>query len=138
MRERFIDTSGWGAWADKREQHHLQAVRAVEEVWRLGGRLVTTNWVLAELTALLTSPLRVSKPHQIQLLLDIRNDPGVEIITVDARLEAAGWHLWETRPDKDWTLIDCVSFVVMPQHGLAEVITADHHFEQAGFLRLLK
>jgi predicted nucleic acid-binding protein len=138
MLERFVDTSGWAAWADRREQFHHLAVITIEEVWRQNGRLVTTNWVLAELTALLTSPLRVTKPQQIQLLQDIRADPGVVLVTIDPALEAAGWHLWEARPDKEWTVIDCVSLVVMQQRHISEAVTADHHFEQAGFVRLLK
>ena len=138
MLERFIDTSGWAAWADRREQFHPLTVPLVDDVWRQGGRLVTTNWVLAELTALLTRPLRVSKPQQIQLFQDIRSDPGVVILSVDPGLEAAGWQLWQARPDKEWSLTDCVSFLVMQQQGLTEALTADHHFEQAGFVRLLK
>jgi predicted nucleic acid-binding protein len=138
MLKRFVDTSGWAAWADRREQFHASAVAAFEEVWQQGGQVTTTNWVLAELTALLTSPLRVSKPMQIQLLQDIRADTGVLVLRVDPALEAAAWLLWETRADKDWTLIDCASFVVMQQAGLTEAITADHHFEQAGLVRLLK
>jgi predicted nucleic acid-binding protein len=138
MHERFTDTSGWAAWAERQEQFHPLALTAVEEVWRQGGCLVTTNWVLAELTALLTRPLRVSKAQQIQLLDDIRGDPGVRLIAVEGVLEAAAWHLWRTRPDKDWTATDCASFVVMQRQGLTEAITADHHFEQAGFIRLLK
>ena len=58
MLERFVDTSGWAAWADKNEAFHSRAVVAFDEVWRNAGRLVTSNLVLAELTALLTRPLR--------------------------------------------------------------------------------
>lgn len=138
MIERFVDTSGWAAWADRRERFHSIAVAHVDDVWNQGGRLVTANWVLAELTGLLTRPLRISKPRQIQLLQDIRSDPGVVTISIDATLEAAAWHLWESRRDKDWSVVDCACFVVMQQRGLTEALTADHHFEQAGFIQLLK
>jgi uncharacterized protein len=43
-----------------------------------------------------------------------------------------------TRPDKDWSLTDCISFVVMEDEGIKEVLMADRHFEQAGFIALLK
>jgi len=138
MIDRFVDTSGWAAWADRHEQFHAQATQAVDDTWRQGGRVVTTNWVLVELSALLTRPLRLPKPRQIQLLRDIRSDPGVTVVAVDAPLESLAWQLWEARTDKDWTLTDCASFVVMQQRQLTEAITADHHFEQAGFLRILK
>ncbi len=44
----------------------------------------------------------------------------------------------KAHPDKDWSLVDCASFVVMKQRGIQEALTSDHHFEQAGFVRLLR
>ena len=46
--------------------------------------------------------------------------------------------LFAKRPDKEWSLTDCISFIVMQEYGLTEALTADHHFEQAGFTILLK
>jgi hypothetical protein len=40
--------------------------------------------------------------------------------------------LYRTRPDKDWSLTDCLSFVVMERRHLTEALTTDGHFEQAG------
>lgn len=133
-----MDTSGWAAWLDAREHRHADTEALVNDFWQQGYRLVTTNWVLSELTAVLTSPLRISKPRQVVFLDDIRSDPGIHIVTVDAGLEADAWQLWRTRLDKDWSLVDCASFVVMTRLGVVEAITADHHFDQAGFVRLLK
>ena len=48
-----------------------------------------------------------------------------------------GMDLYARRPDKEWSLTDCISFVVMSQNGLEEALTGDHHFEQAGFRILL-
>jgi len=50
----------------------------------------------------------------------------------------AGFDLFATRPDKDWHLTDCISFAVMTERGLSEALTADHHFEQAGFQAVFK
>jgi uncharacterized protein len=102
------------------------------------GHLVTTGFVLAELTALLTRPLRMPKVQQIQLLDALRADSLLEIVPIDPLFEAAAWQLWESRLDKEWSLVDCSSFVVMQKRGLTEALTTDHHFEQAGFIRLLK
>ncbi|HUY32314.1 MAG TPA: hypothetical protein VMV69_06000 [Pirellulales bacterium] len=63
---------------------------------------------------------------------------SVEVVTMDVTLDDAAWELWRTRLDKEWSLVDCVSFVVMQQRNLTEALTTDHHFEQAGFVRLLK
>jgi predicted nucleic acid-binding protein len=46
--------------------------------------------------------------------------------------------LYRGRPDKEWSLTDCISFVVMGERSLTEALTSDHHFEQAGFTALLK
>jgi predicted nucleic acid-binding protein len=52
-------------------------------------------------------------------------------------LFAAGVELYGTRPDKEWSLTDCISFVVMKREGLTDALTGDRHFEQAGFKVLL-
>jgi predicted nucleic acid-binding protein len=138
MIERFVDTGGWAELADRSLPFHAQAKAGVEEVWEQAGRLVTTTFVLAELTALLTSPLRWPKPQQIQYLEDIRQDSSTVVVSLSAAQEQEAWLLWSGRSDKKWTFADCASFVVMRQRGLAEALTTDHHFEQAGFVRLLK
>jgi predicted nucleic acid-binding protein len=107
--ERFVDTSGWAEWVDRTLRFHALALAKFGEVWNQGGRLVTTNLVLIELTALMTSPLRLPKLQQIQLLDDLRSDPIVEIMQIDTALEFTAWQLWKSRPDKDWTLVDCAS-----------------------------
>jgi predicted nucleic acid-binding protein len=134
----FADTSGWTCWADRRQPFHTLAVSYYNAVWSRGGRIITTSLVLTELTALLTSPVRMPKPAQIQLLSAIRGDPAVEIVFLDAALDAAAWSLGEARPDKDWSLVDCASFELMRRRRLTDALTSDHHFEQAGFVRLLK
>jgi predicted nucleic acid-binding protein len=138
MPERFADTSGWAAFIGRRERYHALAVALVTQVQQSGRPLLTTNLVLAELVSVLTSPMRLSRPQQIQFLKDLRSAPWVRIVPIDAALEAATWQLWESRPDKEWSLVDCASFVLMQQRGLTDALTSDHHFEQAGFVRLLK
>jgi predicted nucleic acid-binding protein len=110
----------------------------VEQARQDGRRLVTTSYVLVELASLLTSPFRVPRPQQIQLLAAIRAASWVEIVPMASALEAAAWSLWQSRPDKEWSVVDCASFVLMLQRGLTEALTSDHHFELAGFVRLLK
>ena len=62
----------------------------------------------------------------------------VTIVHVDYKTHEQAWKLLTEREDKMWSLVDCVSFVIMQQHSISEALTMDHHFEQAGFIRLLK
>jgi hypothetical protein len=64
-------------------------------------------------------------------------DPDVTIVPCDQGLLEAAIELFSHRPDKRWSLTDCTSFVVMEREGIAEALTGDHHFEQAGFVPLL-
>ena len=62
----------------------------------------------------------------------------MKIVFVDEPLFHAGLELYLARPDKDWSLTDCISFVVMEREGITDALTGDKHFEQAGFVALLK
>ncbi len=61
-----------------------------------------------------------------------------EIVFVGENLWCAGWDLYGNRPDKSWSLTDCISFVVMDRRGIRDALTNDRHFEQAGFKALLR
>jgi uncharacterized protein len=88
--------------------------------------------------ALLISPLRIPRSKIIAFMAGLKTSPHVYIVHVDPTLDAQAWQLFTERPDKEWSLVDCASFVVMQQRGLREAFTTDHHFEQAGFVCLLK
>jgi predicted nucleic acid-binding protein len=138
MPEVFFDTSGWANLFVRSQPYH-QMAQAFVRRWRVQKtRAVTTDYVLAEFVALLSRPLRLTRPRQIILLTAIQSSTWVEIVHIDTVLDGEAWSLWRSRPDKEWSLVDCASFVVMQRRGLTEALTTDHHFEQAGFVRLLK
>ena len=134
----FVDTAGWGHLVDPTQAFHMQAASLYRQARQQGSRLVTTNYILTELVALLTSPVRLPRPRVIEFISSLKASPYVDIIHVDAQLDSQAWDLLVERPDKEWSLVDCASFVVMRQAGIAEALTTDRHFEQAGFVRLLK
>jgi len=45
---------------------------------------------------------------------------------------------YEERIDKDWSLTDCASFLIMEAEGMGAALTHDQHFAQAGFQALLR
>jgi uncharacterized protein len=59
------------------------------------------------------------------------------IVPPNQELFDEGIHLFAERPDKEWSLTDCISFIIMREYDLTDALTADHHFEQAGFRILL-
>jgi len=134
----FGDTSGWGHLVDPSQEYHVQAADLYRRAREEGNRLVTTNYILSELVALLTSPLRTPRPRTIAFIASLKASPFVDIVHVDAALDAQAWQLLVDRPDKEWSLVDCASFVVMRKNRLINALTTDPHFEQAGFVRLLK
>jgi predicted nucleic acid-binding protein len=73
----------------------------------------------------------------ISLLEALRNHPAMTIVPASAPLFGAGITLFSERSDKDWSLTDCISFTIMRDHGLHDALTADAHFQQAGFRALL-
>ncbi len=74
----------------------------------------------------------------VAFLRAIRSDPLFNVIGYDPAVYQAGFDLFAARPDKGWHLTDCISFAVMSERGLSEALTADHHFEQAGFRVIFK
>ncbi len=138
MNEVFADTSGWASFFVETEVHHAKVLRLMEQWQQKTRRVVTTNYVLSELLPLLTMRLHVRRKRALNLIEPIRLDPLVEIVHIDESLDADAWRLLENRLDKAWSLVDAASFVVMKNRRITEALTTDHHFEQAGFTRLLK
>ena len=109
---------------------------AVELSRKLRCPIVTTAWVMTEVADGLAKTSR--RKLFADLLRQLRSDPHVVVTEMGRELFDRGVDLYSNRADKEWSLTDCISFVVMDDHRLSEVLTADHHFVQAGFKILLK
>jgi predicted nucleic acid-binding protein len=138
MADLFVDTAGWGQIVDPSQGMHSQAAAIYRTVRQERRGIITTNYILTELVALLTSPLRIPRPQIVAFIKGLKTSPYIEIAHVSAALDAQAWQLLTQRQDKTWSLVDCSSFVMMRDRGIIEALTTDHHFEQAGFVRLLK
>ncbi len=138
MAEIFVDTAGWGNLIDLTQPYHTLAANLYRNARQQGTKLVTTNYVITELVALLSSPLRLPRPMIVAFIQSLKSSPCICIVHIDAATDEQAWQLLKQRQDKTWSLVDCASFVVMQQRGAMEALTTDHHFEQAGFVRLLK
>ena len=129
----FADTFYYIALLSPSDEAHE---RANEFTRGYRGRMVTTEWVLTELAdGLAVTSTRMRCAAFIDWL---RQDLDVRIVPAGPDLFDGGLSLYRSRADKNWSLTDCISFVVMGREGIAEALTGDHHFEQAGFKARLR
>ncbi len=129
----FADTSFYVAALSPRDANHDQAEAIGREFL---GRLVTTHYVLLEVATFFCAA-----PHRavfLGLVQTLQNDPETTIVPASDDLWRRGIALFAARADKDWSLTDCISFVIMQDRGISEALIADRHFEQAGFTIMLK
>ena len=133
MEPAFADTAYFLAlWLDT-DKHHQAAIKYTRDVDRA---IVTSRWVLAEVgNALCKFPQR----SRFGVFLErLEANKDVQILSADDDTFEQGATLYCSRSDKQWSLVDCTSFVVMSRLGLTDALTTDHHFEQAGFNALLR
>ena len=133
MRTLFADTFYYLALISKDDAAHQ---RTVDLSRSLKGSTVTTAWVLTEVADALAAPRR--RGVFAALLERLLVDPKLIIVPPSQELFQRGILLFNNRPDKEWSLTDCISFVVMDSYSLSDALTADHHFAQAGYTPLLK
>ena len=129
----FADTHFFIALLSSRDAQHAKAVEVYsgqdfEEI-------VTTAWILSELADGMNRIHARSQCHRFIQRLRQRRD--TRIVEAERELFWRGFDLYGKRQDKEWSLTDCISFVVMADERLTAALTNDHHFDQAGFIVLL-
>jgi predicted nucleic acid-binding protein len=129
----FADSFHFLALLNRNEPAHERAVLEHRRKWQ---SIVTTDCVILEIGDALCAP----RDHDDFLALheSLQADGRINIVRLTPELLSKGIRRFQERPDKDWPLTDCISFVVMEESGLHDALTADQHFEQAGFKALLK
>lgn len=131
----FLDTGFAIALTSPRDRYHARAVQLADDLKASGSAIVTTRAVLLEIGAALAKASY--REAAISIIEMLENDPDVEIVPLQDGLFAEAFELFRGRPDKEWSLTDCMSFVVMRQRGIQAALAADIHFQQAGFKALL-
>jgi predicted nucleic acid-binding protein len=130
----FADTGYWTAVLNPRDTLHAKANQVSASLGKV--RILTTEMVLDELlTALSAVPLRSSAIKGVEA---IRSNPNVEVVPQTSLQFDAAFGRYRAMTDKEWSLTDCASFNLMTERRLTEALAHDHHFEQAGFVALLR
>lgn len=131
----FLDTGFVIARFNRRDQYHDKA-KELAGIISAGQELWTTDAILLEIAAAFSHPSQ--RPIALSLW-DQFHGGSVRYRVVEAagsRL-AQAVELFRDRADQSWSLTDCLSFVVMNEQQLSDALSADHHFQQAGFRAML-
>jgi predicted nucleic acid-binding protein len=126
MKEVFVDTFYWLATINPSDADHEWVVQMQRP-----SRMVTTWAVQLEVLDALSSP--PVRPLAVQFWLLTTNNPSLIVIPLSNDLLTRAVVFFEKHGDKNWSMTDCISFVVMKERGITDALTADHYFKQAGF-----
>ncbi len=129
----FADTAFWVAYLNPRDDHHGVAVALLPQY---AAGIVVSDMILVELANYFAA--RPQRSLAAKLCQGMLERPMFETIATSSAELAEALRLYTERPDKRWSLTDCVSFLVMRRLGVTDALTTDHHFEQAGFRILMK
>lgn len=130
----FADTGYWQAVLNPKDNLHTKALAISRDLGK--PRIITTEMVLDELLAAL-SPLP-ERAYAIRGVDAIRSDPNVVVIPQTSIQFREAFDRYKRMADKSWSLTDCASFEIMEARGITEALAHDSHFEQAGFVALLR
>jgi len=128
----FADTSYYLAALRADDPAHLRAIAES----RIPRQIVTTEFVILEMGSAMSRASAL--PDFLALVEMLRSTPRISVVPLGSSLMERGLRRMAERLDKDWSLIDCISFIVMEDMNIVEALTTDHHFEQAGFRALLR
>jgi uncharacterized protein len=129
----FADAFYFVARLNRRDQYHAHVLKFSRD---FRARILTSDWVLMEVADALAES--ESRARVRDFILHLRESAACEIVPASRELLDRAQELYHQHADKKWTLTDCVSFVIMRERKVSDALTGDKHFEQAGFVALLK
>jgi len=135
VRSYFADTAFWIALFSIRDQYHLNSLSWQKHLTESASRLITTEavcWEWMNAMAGISTRKIVGKAYE-----RICQDPHIEVISASPQMSDSAVRLFTSRADKEWSVTDCLSFVIMQRRNIVHALTADRHFEQAGFQAVL-
>jgi len=132
----FLDTAYAIALASQSDNFHQRAIELAETLEHESTTIVTTRAIQLEIGNALSK--QRFRHAGIQLLRALEEDESIIIVELSKALYQEAFQLYSDRKDKEWGLVDCISFITMKKHSISEALTSDEHFRQAGFTALLK
>ena len=136
MRRVFADAVYWIAIANRKDQWHAKVDAG--DAARLGqATLVTTDEVLDEFLAYYSGHGPALRSVPLSTVRKALTNPLVTVLPQSHQSFLDGLALYKARPDKEYSLTDCISMEAMRQEGITEILTHDNHFTQEGFIKVL-
>jgi uncharacterized protein len=135
----FWDTAAFVALGNADDELHEAAITVSRQLAGEKARILTTDAVLTEVVNTFSRvALRPMSRQLISAFQESTRSGAAQSIPVDSQLWQRGWQFFLDRPDKDWSLADCISFLVMQDHQVRRAFTSDRHFAQADYACLLR
>ncbi|MEP6902970.1 MAG: PIN domain-containing protein [Actinomycetota bacterium] len=132
----FLDTSYSIAIIIAKDDFHERAFKLANQIEEENTQIITTQAVILEIGNAL-SKLKY-RQSAVGLIQHLNSDFNTSVISLTDEIYEAAFELFCNRPDKEWGLVDCISFIVMQEREIEAALTADEHFVQAGFRALLR
>lgn len=130
MRQLFVDTSAYFALTDSRDENHEAAVHFIHQLIRERAELITTNYIVAETHTLLLNRIGYTIARQV---IEELYKSQTRIYRVREAEERKAFEIIKTYTDKEFSLVDAISFATMERFHLTQAFAFDHHFAQYGF-----
>ena len=136
MNALFADTGYWIALFNPRDDLHAKALTVSHAIQ--GRPILTSQMVLAEFLNYYAALGQSFRQQAVQVVRNLQQAAEVEIVPQTDQQFQAALTFYDQRPDKEWSLVDCGSFLLMQERNLREALAHDEHFQQAGFVLLLR
>ena len=126
----FIDTSALYALGSLSDEHHSKAKAVLKELLEKERELITSNYILLETISLLQRRQGLGAANRFIGAVS----ENTMVLWVDELLHKKAWDYWKKRWERDLSMVDCSSFILMHSEGIKEAFTFDKQFKSAGFL----
>jgi|SRR5690606_18199483 len=136
MKQVFVDTAFWIARVNRRDNLH-QIARLLGDAC-VNHPLVTTDAVLGELGTFFAEKGPELRQMVAEYIMELENDPNLTVLPDTRDIVKKARQLYAARPDKGYSTVDCNSMIVMRERSIQLVLTSDEHFEQEGFIALMR
>lgn len=115
------------------DQNHLKTKKHWQQIGKALPRIITTSYIFDEIVTYFNS--RNYHAKAVQVGNSLLQSTYVSTIDVDRQLFLQGWQYFQQHDDKQYSLTDCISFIVMQQNNISIAFSLDKHFSQAGFIK---